>query len=1146
MSSRPLDAEALKAGKTRAAAASRTPDSRPGVRSAATLAPSSRAAVVLGEAGLAASDEGGCCIPSDSTGSIGPNHYVQMVNSLVGVYDRATLFPAQPTQTLASFVGAPGGTAVVDPQIQWDGVANRWLYSALAFSPSGTPNSLVFGWSKTASPLAGPGWCTFVLGTGQMLNDFPRLGHDDNYIIIGTNIYDGVSGVFSTARIRIVSKPSLGDTTCALPSVWYFGVDGSDPLRNADGTRAFTPVPANTTQPSANGVILAAHDPSLTPQNRIMQWHLSGGALLADGDVVVGSYDIPANALQPSAYALDTLDGRLTEAVAHADPVAGAMAVWTQHTVAGPGGRSVARWYEVLPFAVTPLRQMGSIQSASDFIFNGAISPSGDGSNAAIFYNRSSASAYPSLAAQVRQSTTLLHAMDSGEINLGMSVAPVQDNSCPLLGYCRWGDFATASPDPVNGSYVWASSQLNGPYNGGRGQWYTRNVALETNPAPGAPAVSTNPTSLNFGTQPVGGAGLGLVTLTNNGPGTLNVTALGLIGGNPGDFGIDSDTCRGYLVAVNSSCEVRLRFSPTTTGARSASLNITDNGTGSPRQVALSGTGVTGPAVSLSPTSLAFGNQPVAATSATQVVTLTNRGGATLNVGAVSLGGANPGDFSKMSDMCSSTAVPPSGTCSITLALTPSLDGARAATLSIPSDAIGAPPSVPLTGNGTAPVFTRVSTQQYFLANNDGSLWVEMDPTLALPFRPAFNGMAIVTGNADLWTANAGYNQDIGVFISAGGTDTIVAWKESGGFAGTYSPNAAFVQGIAPVTAGTLYTVKLKWKTNKPAGGATIFAGAGPIGGKFSPTRLTVQILPAASPNLTTKSSMQQYSLINSTGSDWVEIDPLLGLSVTPTVDSIAILSANVDLWTANSGYNQDVGIFVSPSPNAFPNNLVAWKESGGFAGTFSPNAAFVQTQFAMTAGVTYTLKLRWKANRSASGVTIFAGAGPAGNFSPTRLTAQLIPAGAGLLGSAATVFQYQQTNSNGGTWTDLDAPYLSLTITPSVNSLAVLSGNADLWTANAGYNQDIGITVTGGSSYPTVVGQPEAWKESGGFAGTYSPNAAFVQTVILLQAGVTYTVRLQWKTNLNAPGATIFAGAGPYWGGFSSTRLMAQLLPAP
>src|SRR5947209_4880848 len=68
-----------------------------------------------------------------------------------------------------------------------------------------------------------------------------------------------------------------------------------------------------------------------------------------------------------------------------------------------------------------------------------------------------------------------------------------------------------------------------------------------------------------------------------------------------------------------------------------------------------------------------------------------------------------------------------------------------------------------------------------------------------------------------------------------------------------------------------------------------------------------------------------------------------------------------------------------------------------------------------------------------------------------------------------------------------------------SADSYAVLSGNADLWTSVAGYNQDLGISVsgTGQSVYPTRAGQPEAWKESGGFAGTFSPNAAFVQTVV-------------------------------------------------
>jgi hypothetical protein len=92
-----------------------------------------------------------------------------------------------------------------------------------------------------------------------------------------------------------------------------------------------------------------------------------------------------------------------------------------------------------------------------------------------------------------------------------------------------------------------------------------------------------------------------------------------------------------------------------------------------------------------------------------------------------------------------------------------------------------------------------------------------------------------------LWTANAGVNQDLGIFVSGGafGSGKLVAWKESGGNAGIFSPNAAFVQTVLPLAAGT-YTVALEWKANHATNG-TIFAAAG-LGPVYSPTRLTAQV----------------------------------------------------------------------------------------------------------------------------------------------------------------------------------------------------------------------------------------------------------------------------------------------------------------
>jgi hypothetical protein len=97
------------------------------------------------------------------------------------------------------------------------------------------------------------------------------------------------------------------------------------------------------------------------------------------------------------------------------------------------------------------------------------------------------------------------------------------------------------------------------------------------------------------------------------------------------------------------------------------------------------------------------------------------------------------------------------------------------------------------------------------------------------------------------------------------------------------------------------------------------------------------------------------------------------------------------------------------------------------------------------------------------------------------------------------------------------------------------------LWTANGGLNQDIGIAVVnGGGVYPTVAGQPEGWKESGGGNGTFSPNAAYIQIVVPLTAAKAYSVQLVWKAN-QANSGTIYAGAGPIGGAFSPTRLTLQ-----
>jgi hypothetical protein len=79
------------------------------------------------------------------------------------------------------------------------------------------------------------------------------------------------------------------------------------------------------------------------------------------------------------------------------------------------------------------------------------------------------------------------------------------------------------------------------------------------------------------------------VTLTNIGNIALNISGIQITGPNASDFA-QSNHC-GNSVPPGGSCKIKVTFTPTAQGARSASLSISDDGGGSPQTVALAGNG---------------------------------------------------------------------------------------------------------------------------------------------------------------------------------------------------------------------------------------------------------------------------------------------------------------------------------------------------------------------------------------------------------------------------------------------------------------------------------------------------------------------------------------------------------------------------
>ena len=101
---------------------------------------------------------------------------------------------------------------------------------------------------------------------------------------------------------------------------------------------------------------------------------------------------------------------------------------------------------------------------------------------------------------------------------------------------------------------------------------------------------SLSPSSLTFGNEPVDTTSSSqTVTLNNTGSAALSITSIAFTGADPADF-TENNTC-GSSVAAGGTCTIAISFTPSASGARTASLTITDNASGSPQSVALSGTG---------------------------------------------------------------------------------------------------------------------------------------------------------------------------------------------------------------------------------------------------------------------------------------------------------------------------------------------------------------------------------------------------------------------------------------------------------------------------------------------------------------------------------------------------------------------------
>ncbi len=116
----------------------------------------------------------------------------------------------------------------------------------------------------------------------------------------------------------------------------------------------------------------------------------------------------------------------------------------------------------------------------------------------------------------------------------------------------------------------------------------TRTIIIGGGPAP---IVSLAENTLDFGQLAAGASIARTIRITNTGAGPLVISSSKLSGADASDFTVSNDSCTGQTIDAGHDCAAQITFAPSEPGTRTATLAFTDNASGSPHTVRLTGTG---------------------------------------------------------------------------------------------------------------------------------------------------------------------------------------------------------------------------------------------------------------------------------------------------------------------------------------------------------------------------------------------------------------------------------------------------------------------------------------------------------------------------------------------------------------------------
>lgn len=283
--------------------------------------------------------QSGSGFPPDPSGAAGPNHYMQAVNTVYRVYDKAGS-PETPSFSLSSIW--PGSSNLGDPIVMYDRHAERWFISQF----SDSPNGVMIAISQTPDPTGA--YYTYSYNLSQF-PDYPKYSiWWDGYYMTSNSTHTAV--VFEREKM-IAGDPTAQMISLSLPSLNTGGfrsplpADADGPLP-PDGTPCYF---FNLEDNAFNGV----NEDQIEIYEMTTDWDTPNNTqVVSSQQLPVASFDAVftggfANIAQPgTSQRIDAIQGVLMFRAQHMRWV-GYNSIMLSHAVDLGGNRSGVRWYEL-------------------------------------------------------------------------------------------------------------------------------------------------------------------------------------------------------------------------------------------------------------------------------------------------------------------------------------------------------------------------------------------------------------------------------------------------------------------------------------------------------------------------------------------------------------------------------------------------------------------------------------------------------------------------------------------------------------------------------------------------------------------------------------------------------------------------------